>query len=74
MTLDEGSVAQVATVFGRPKWDKIFKDIKKDHPGKRVGVFVCGPVVRASTEHAQFTLGHRVHAAMCSTAEHANRP
>ena len=41
-----GCVAQVATVFGRPKWDKIFKDIKKDHPGKRVGVFVCGPVVR----------------------------
>ncbi len=40
-------VVQVATVFGRPKWDKIFKDIKKDHPGKRVGVFVCGPVVRA---------------------------
>ena len=40
---------QVATVFGRPKWDKIFTDIKQKHPGKRVGVFVCGPVVSAST-------------------------
>ena len=42
---DWSRVVQVATVFGRPKWDKIFTDIKKKHPGKRVGVFVCGPVV-----------------------------
>ena len=38
-------MTQVATVFGRPKWDKIFTDIKQKHPGKRVGVFVCGPKV-----------------------------
>ena len=42
-------VRQVATVFGRPKWDKIFTDIKKKHPGKRVGVFVCGPPVSSLT-------------------------
>ncbi len=36
---------QVATVFGRPDWDKIFTDIKEKHSGKRVGVFVCGPKV-----------------------------
>ncbi len=36
---------QVATVFGRPNWEKIFTDIKKKHQGKRVGVFVCGPKV-----------------------------
>ena len=50
---------QVATVFGRPKWDKIFKDIKKNHPGKRVGVFVCGPVVRAFTAHQSCTAAFR---------------
>ena len=38
-------------MFGRPKWNKIFEDIKKNHPGKRVGVFVCGPVVRACVPH-----------------------
>ncbi len=39
-------ISQVATVFGRPKWEKIFTDIKQNHPGKRVGVFVCGPKVK----------------------------
>ena len=46
-----GLHSKVATVFGRPKWDKIFKDIKVLHPGKRVGVFVCGPTVRPQKEH-----------------------
>ena len=32
-------------MFGRPNWEKVFTDIKKKHPGKRVGVFVCGPKV-----------------------------
>ena len=45
---DCSCVLQVATVFGRPKWDKIFTDIKKKHPGRRVGVFVCGPKVSFS--------------------------
>ena len=35
-------------VFGRPEWDKIFTGIKEKHPGKRVGVFVCGPEVSGS--------------------------
>ena len=54
-----GTVVQVATVFGRPKWDKIFKDIKKDHPGKRVGVFVCGPVVSADSLACDMRAGPR---------------
>lgn len=47
-----GQRSKVATVFGRPKWDKIFADIKERHPGKRVGVFVCGPKAR----HAWFSV------------------
>ena len=41
-----GLRSKVVTVFGRPKWDKIMGDIKEKHPGKRVGVFVCGPLAR----------------------------
>ena len=39
-----GVRSKVVTVFGRPKWGKILGDIKEKHPGKRVGVFVCGPL------------------------------
>ena len=36
-------------MFGRPDWNTIFTDIKKKHPGKRVGVFVCGKKVRCAS-------------------------
>ena len=36
---------RVATLYGRPKWDRIFANIAAAHPRKRVGVFVCGPKV-----------------------------
>ena len=38
--------SRVATLYGRPKWDRIFASIAAAHPRKRVGVFVCGPKVR----------------------------
>ena len=31
------------THYGRPNMDRIFKTIRKNHPGKDVGVFYCGP-------------------------------
>ena len=38
-----GMRSKVATVFGRPKWNRILEGVKERHPGTRVGVFVCGP-------------------------------
>ena len=28
--------------FGRPDWNQVFNKITDNHPGARVGVFVCG--------------------------------
>ena len=28
---------------GRPKWDRIFQEIRKESFGKEIGVFLCGP-------------------------------
>ncbi len=38
--------SRVATLYGRPKWDRIFAQVAAAHPRKRVGVFVCGPKVQ----------------------------
>ena len=37
--------SRVATMYGRPKWDRIFASIAAAHPRTRIGVFVCGPKV-----------------------------
>ena len=44
---------QQKTHFGRPKWDTIFEDISKAHPGQDVGVLFCGPKVLSSELHKQ---------------------
>lgn len=31
--------------FGRPRWEAVFDSLSAEHPNKRIGVFVCGPVV-----------------------------
>jgi hypothetical protein len=31
------------TYFGRPDFHGIFSSLQKSHPGKKIGVFVCGP-------------------------------
>ncbi|MBN3324857.1 CY24B protein, partial [Atractosteus spatula] len=31
------------TLYGRPNWDNEFKTIASNHPGTRVGLFLCGP-------------------------------
>ena len=31
------------THFGRPDYDKIFKDAVAKHRGEKIGVFYCGP-------------------------------
>ena len=33
--------------FGRPNWDIIFPQAKKDHAGDPIGVFCCGPMGKA---------------------------
>jgi len=33
------------THFGRPDYDKIFKDAVEKHRGEKIGVFYCGPHV-----------------------------
>jgi hypothetical protein len=34
--------------FGRPNWSRIFKDVKAQHLGDKIGVFLCGsPVIGA---------------------------
>ena len=33
--------------FGRPNWDIIFPQAKKDHAGHPIGVFCCGPMGKA---------------------------
>ena len=49
--------SRVATLYGRPKWDRIFADVAAAHPRKRVGVFVCGPKVQMfhAVEHNHAT-------------------
>lgn len=37
------------THFGRPNWEKVFYQLYKDHAGKRVGVFCCGPGALSKT-------------------------
>ena len=34
----------MVTEFGRPKWARELANIADAHPGKTVGVFVCGPL------------------------------
>ena len=33
--------------FGRPNWDVVFPQAKKDHAGSPIGVFCCGPMGKA---------------------------
>ncbi|KAJ8409873.1 hypothetical protein AAFF_G00209140 [Aldrovandia affinis] len=33
------------TRYGKPNWDNEFKAIGNNHPGSKVGVFLCGPTV-----------------------------
>lgn len=39
------------THYGRPNWDQILPNIANNHPGKKIGVFFCGPKVLSSTLH-----------------------
>lgn len=49
------------TNYGRPKWTKIFGDLKRNHTGK-VGVYFCGPEVmdKALTKVCEEFSGDRV--------------
>ena len=38
---DYGRWAQLFT--GRPRWDRIFQEIRKENLGREIGVFLCGP-------------------------------
>ena len=38
---DYGRWAQLFT--GRPKWQRIFQEIRQENLGKEIGVFLCGP-------------------------------
>ena len=38
---DYGRWAQLFT--GRPRWDRIFQEIRKENLGQETGVFLCGP-------------------------------
>merc|ERR1740121_2075463 len=38
--------------FGRPNWGRIFKQVREDHKGEHVGVFLCGsPVIGTQLAH-----------------------
>ncbi|MGH0168538.1 UNVERIFIED_CONTAM: hypothetical protein FKN15_057817 [Acipenser sinensis] len=37
------------TLYGRPNWENEFKTIAGNHPGARIGVFLCGPEVLAKS-------------------------
>ncbi|XP_027353467.1 respiratory burst oxidase homolog protein B-like [Abrus precatorius] len=41
--VDIVSGTRVKTHFARPNWRSVFKHAALKHPGKRVGVFYCGP-------------------------------
>ncbi|KFO05454.1 Cytochrome b-245 heavy chain, partial [Balearica regulorum gibbericeps] len=41
------------TLYGRPNWENEFKTIAGQHPGSRIGVFLCGPEGLADTLNKQ---------------------
>ncbi|XP_071668116.1 NADPH oxidase 2 isoform X2 [Patagioenas fasciata] len=41
------------TLYGRPNWENEFKTIAGQHPGSRIGVFLCGPEALADTLNKQ---------------------
>ncbi|KAL2087776.1 hypothetical protein ACEWY4_016604 [Coilia grayii] len=41
------------THYGRPNWENEFSMVAENHPGTKVGVFLCGPPVLAKTLERQ---------------------
>jgi NADPH oxidase 2 len=41
------------TNFGRPKWDMVFRSIRKIHSPAEAGVFFCGPKALGSQLHVK---------------------
>ncbi|KAK2527084.1 cytochrome b-245 heavy chain [Columba guinea] len=41
------------TLYGRPNWENEFRTIAGQHPGSRIGVFLCGPEALADTLNKQ---------------------
>ncbi|KAI8609759.1 ferric reductase NAD binding domain-containing protein [Chytriomyces sp. MP71] len=39
------------TLFGRPNWDVVFKNVRDQHPGTDIGVFFCGPKAISAALH-----------------------
>ena len=38
--------------FGRPNWGRIFKQLKEQHQGEHIGVFLCGsPAIGTQLAH-----------------------
>lgn len=42
---------EAKTQYGRPAWNRIFKDIADKHKGTEIGVFFCGPSVLSHVLH-----------------------
>ena len=40
-----------SVIFGRPDWNRVFLDVKKQNPRSDVGVFYCGPKALGSSLH-----------------------
>jgi hypothetical protein len=38
-----GAHVPVPVSFSRPDWKGVFERLHREHPGARIGVFVCGP-------------------------------
>ncbi|KAH7423283.1 hypothetical protein KP509_12G047600 [Ceratopteris richardii] len=45
--VDIVSGTRVRTHFARPNWKKVFSRVANAHPGSKIGVFYCGPVILA---------------------------
>eukprot|EP01094_Clydonella_sp_ATCC50884_P009136 TRINITY_DN1866_c0_g1_i1.p1 TRINITY_DN1866_c0_g1~~TRINITY_DN1866_c0_g1_i1.p1 ORF type:complete len:541 (-),score=154.23 TRINITY_DN1866_c0_g1_i1:102-1724(-) len=47
--VDSLTALESRTNFGRPNFERIMTDLRDDNPGKKVGVFFCGPRVLAKS-------------------------